>query len=301
MSRLSPYPDVGDINGPFLGSLAVSEGALTPNQLRSPCFQRLFQNVYVPSGYEHTHDLRCRAAALVAPAEAVLTGNSAAVVHGFPFALDADPVEFVVPERARFACQRGMHIRRTTLLRIDSEPWNDIGLATPLRTTLDILTNLRLRRSFPRVVGELDALLRAGFVTREGLAAYLKPRRDHGIVRARRALAFSDPRAESIPESELRVWLALGDLKPVPQFEVHAGGHLLGRLDLAFEDVKLAVEYDGEWHRDGPQPELDAQRRAAIEAEGWAFVVVTKEQLYGDPKSVVVRVRDAIRRRDVVS
>jgi very-short-patch-repair endonuclease len=295
------YPDVGDINGPFLGSLAVSEGALTRNQLRSPWFRRLYRNVYVPMGYDRTHELRCRAAALVAPPEAVLTGNSAATVHGFDLALDDDPVEFVVPERSRFVCQRGMHIRRTVIRGIDSTPWHDIGLATPLRTTLDILTNTRLRRSLPRTVGLLDALLHGGFVTRVGVEAYLRRRRDHGIVRARRALALCDERAESIPESELRVWLNLAGLKPTPQWEVRTEGCLLGRLDLAFESEKVAVEYDGEWHREGSQPEFDARRRAAIQAEGWVFVVITKDELYGDPKGTVARVQDAIRRRVAVS
>src|SRR6266496_178885 len=282
MSRFDEFTDIGDINGPFLGSLAVSEGALTRNQLRSPVFQRLFQNVYLPAGYEQTHEMRCRAAALIVPPEAVLTGNSAAAVRGFPFARGTDPVEFVVPETSRFTCQRGMNIRRTTIKGIDSTPWQGIGLASPLRMTLDILTNTRVPRSFPRAVGELDALLNAGTVTREGVEAYLRPRRDHGIVRARRALSLCDARAESIPESELRVWLSLADLRPTPQWEVRIGDSLLGRLDLAYEDLKVAGEYDGEWHQDGEQPMLDARRRAAIEAEGWVFVVVTKEELYDD-------------------
>ncbi|MDT7800422.1 MAG: hypothetical protein QOI78_3855, partial [Actinomycetota bacterium] len=73
-------------------------------------------------------------------------------------------------------------------------------------------------------------------------------------------------------------------------------GVFLGRLDLAFQEQKLAVEYDGEWHLEGSQPRRDELRRAAIEAEGWHFVVVTKADLYGEPKRVVEVVRAALSR-----
>jgi very-short-patch-repair endonuclease len=162
---------------------------------------------------------------------------------------------------------------------------------------MDILANTRLHRSFPRVVGLLDALLHAGFIDRDELETYLKHRHDHGIVRARRAFALADSRAESIPESEVRVWLRLHDIDAEPQVDVHRGTVFLGRLDLAIRKAKLAVEYDGAWHAEGGQPLLDAQRRALIEAEGWKFIVITKEELYADPKAMVHRVRTALQDR----
>ncbi len=289
--------DPGDLTGPFLGGQAVSEGWLSKEQLYSPLFRRLFHRVHVPAGIPLTHELRCAAAALVAPPDAVLTGCSAAVVRGFGLVTEREPVEFIVPERARFIAQRGMHIRRTKYPDIDSEPWRDIGLATPLRMAFDILINTRLHRSLPRVVGLLDVLVRGGAVDLAALATFVKRRHDHGVVRARKALELADSRAESIPESELRVWLRLGGLEPEVQFEVYERGLFLGRLDLAFPRCKLAVEYDGEWHGEGDQPRLDAERRARMRAVGWDFVVVTKDQLYGDPAGVVDLVRDQLARK----
>jgi very-short-patch-repair endonuclease len=300
VTRYNAADNFGDINGPFLGSHAISEGLLTKNQLRSLLVRRLFQNVYLPTGYPPTHEVRCKAAALVVPREAVLTGCSAAVIRGFQFVLDDDPVEFVVPEAARFVHQRGMHIRRSIRGDIESEPWREIGIATPLRMTMDILTNTRLHRSFPRVVGMLDALLHAGVIERDALGEYLERRHDNGIVRARKAFAFSDGRAESIPESEVRVWLRLGDIPTEPQLEIYQDGIFLGRLDLAIEEIKLAVEYDGAWHLEGDQPALDAARRAAIEAAGWEFIIVTKDDLLA-PRRMIARVRDALRRRSAMS
>ncbi|UOX87326.1 hypothetical protein MUY14_37255 [Amycolatopsis sp. FBCC-B4732] len=287
--------DLVDFAEPFVGSQAVAEDVLTPHALRSPLFTRLFRNVYVASTAEVTHSMRCRAAALLAPVDAVLSGCSAAAVRGLELVGSRDLVEFIVPEQLVFDRQAGLHIRRTSRAKIDSEPWDGIRLATPLRLVLDTLTNTKLHRSLPRVVGYLDAFLHSGLVDLVELCDYLQPRRDNGMVRARKAVALADARSESIPESELRVWLTIAGLKPEVQVEVVAGaGDFLGRLDLAFPAQKLAVEYDGEWHLGGIQPRLDAQRRAAIESEGWRFVVVTKTDLYGEPKRVVETVKAAL-------
>ncbi|WP_410581563.1 endonuclease domain-containing protein [Amycolatopsis sp. lyj-108] len=290
----SHYAEVADFSGPFLGSRAISEGDLTRSQLRSGPYNRLFQNVYVPIRIPQDHVLRCKAAILAAPAGAVLTGCSAATVRGFPFALDSDPVEFVIPEEEGFHFQRGMHLKRSRLIGGDFEPWRDGRIASPLRMTMDILANTRLHRSFPRVVGLVDALLHTGFVEREQLENYFEHRHDHGIVRARKALALSDARAESIPESEVRIWLRSHDIEAEPQVEVYRDRRFLGRLDLAIRKAKLAIEYDGAWHLEGEQPLFDAERRALMEADGWRFVVITKEELYGDPKGMVARVKTAL-------
>jgi very-short-patch-repair endonuclease len=284
--------DLVDFDEPFIGTHAVAEDALTLRTLRSPLFTRLFRNVYVASTTEVTYSMRCRAAALLAPADAVLSGCSAAAVRGLELAGPQDPVEFVVPEDLEFDRQAGLHIRRSSRRPIDSEPWGGIRLATPQRLVLDTLTNTGLHRSLPRVVGYLDAYLRSGLVNLAEFKSYLKPRRDNGVARARRAVKLADARAESVPESELRVWLTVAGLKPEVQVDVMTGtGIFLGRLDLAFPAQKLAVEYDGEWHLEGAQPRLDAQRRRAIEAEGWRFVIVTKAGLYGEPKRVVATVK----------
>src|SRR5215217_1213959 len=144
------------LNGPFLGSHSMSEGVLTKKQLYSPLFRRLFHNVYLPAGIPITHELRCRAAALAAPEQAVLTGVSAAVIHGLDLAKADDPIEFVVPESARLRYQSGMHVRRTKIQEVTSENWKGIRIATPLRMTMDMLTNTKLHKSLPRAVGLLD-------------------------------------------------------------------------------------------------------------------------------------------------
>lgn len=290
---------LGHISGPFAGSAAMAEGWVTEKQLRSPLFVRLFHNVYVPAAIPITHELRCRAVAAIAPPEAVVTGLSAAAVYGLRLAGSHEPVEVLLPEGINFRAQRGINIRRTRRETVTAEPWHGVRLAGHARLALDMLTNTRLHRSFPRVVGYCDSLVRAGFVDGRALAAWLRTRHDNGIVRARQAVELLDARAESVPESEVRVWLAMNGLHPEPQVDVRTEtGVFLGRLDLAFREYRVALEYDGQWHFSDEQRRHDIERRARMTAAGWQFVLVTSEELYGDPHGMVTRVREALRRRE---
>lgn len=282
--------------GPFLGSRARVEGLVTDTQLRSGLVVRLFRDVYLPAAIPVTHELRCRAAALIAPGEAMLTGCSALAVRGLELVSPYEPVEILVPEFLRFTPRRGLDIRQRVVCVDEQEPWRGIRLATPVRAIVDMLTNTTLRKSLPSAVALLDAVLRAGIMGQRELEAELATRHDHGIVRARRIVELADPRAESIPESEVRVLLVLSGLHPVPQLNVYAGARFLGRVDLAFEEARLAVEYDGEWHEDGDQPRQDAQRRARLEAAGWTIIVVTRRWLRDDPRGIVRAVWDALPR-----
>ncbi|KQS73475.1 hypothetical protein [Modestobacter sp. Leaf380] len=74
-----------------------------------------------------------------------------------------------------------------------------------------------------------------------------------GWRRAERAVGLADARAaslpESLPESRTRVHLALAGLVAVPQFEVRDDeGRWPARVDLAFPELRVALERDGAWH-----------------------------------------------------
>src|SRR5690349_4910756 len=110
-------------SGLFRGSEAIGEGVLTPRQLTDGPFRRVLRTVYMPANEPLAYLTKCRAAALIAPPDAVLTGRSAAAVRGLDLAVTTDPVEFVVRERNRFGPVRELRIRRTTLDPGDYEPW----------------------------------------------------------------------------------------------------------------------------------------------------------------------------------
>jgi hypothetical protein len=95
----------------------------------------------------------------------------------------------------------------------------------------------------------------------------------------RRVAALADPRAESPPESLVRVLLTLGGLpRPVPQYVIlDQGGRFVARVDLAWPEVRLAGEYDGayrpaEWNGEHPWRALRrVQRGGPFHSRGSAI------------------------------
>jgi len=298
---MSTTPDLDHLPDVFRGSDARKAGLITAGQLRGPSVRRLFQDVYAPAHIVVTHELRCRGAALIAPEKAVLTGRSAATVMGVELAQPLDPVEFAVPEKSRFGPIDGMHIRRTEVVSKESRQWAGIRIAKPVRIALDLLLRLSPRkrgwvRRLRIGVPDLDVFLRSGLVRRSALERQVWGRRNRGIRLARHAVQLADPRAESLPESELRVILTVGGFRPKPQHNVRKKRVFLGRLDLAIEESKVAIEYDGRWHNTPDQVIHDRERRQRLMAEGWAFVIVDSDQLATDYSGIVERVRAATER-----
>lgn len=282
----------GDLPRVFVGSEAVAEGLLTAKQLRGPYVRRILTGVYAPIWVQRTHALKCEGAALVLPKEAVITGRSAATIRGADLAFYEDPVEIIADPDLRVSRRWGIDLRRTEIALHERTPWNGAGLASAERMALDLL----LDRPLPEAVADLDVVLRRGLVSADALARMLPRRRDHGIVQARKALALSDPRAESRPESMVRVWLALDNLFPDLQVWIHNEAGRLACVDLAFEDLKIAIEYDGDWKNDRWVLNRDRARLNAVYAAGWHVVFVTKEMLR-NPKLMVATVRAAIAMR----
>lgn len=280
-----------DLAGVFRGSVAVAEGAITTRQLRGSSVRRLFRDVYVPAGADVDHRVRCAGAALIAPPDAVISGRSAATLHGVPLAEARDPVHVVIPEDSRFSSgTRRLAVRRAPVRRDECRPWREIWLATAQRTALDLV----LARPLLDGVADLDQCLRAGLVDLELLRRDVAQRHDRGIVVARQAVELADPRAESPPESRVRVLLVLGGLDPVPQYVVYGTRGFVARVDLAFPAAKLAVEYDGAWHGDPLRVGPDRERLNRLRAAGWTVIFVTAGMLRDNPGSIVRDVRAAL-------
>lgn len=283
---------ISELSGPFRGSEAIAAGVVTRKQLAAPRYRRVFRDVYVPAATALTHELRCECAALVLPADAVITGRSAATLLGVQLALPGDPVEVVAGLQTRLFRRTGVDLRRCEVRADEAQPWSRIGLATRRRTAFDLL----LDRALPDAVADFDAVLGAGLVGRAEMELFLAGRHDRGIVAARRALELADPRAQSRPESRLRVHLVLDGLSPEVQFRVHHAGRWVATVDLAFPRHRLAVEYDGVWHGAPMQVGSDRERLNRLHAAGWKVVFVTREHLR-DPHRMICTVRAALQVR----
>lgn len=277
----------------FRGSHALAEGVVTAKQLKSGLYRRLVRDVYADPALVADHMLFARGAALVMPADAVLGGRSAAGWFGAPFASPVDPVLVIVPPRSAWRGPSGVRVHRSDVADEEVTTWEEDGtrLTTPLRTAWDVAA----LETVPTAVGILDGMVRTGHLDLEGL------RRRHGAARGRwRAsrvavvLPLVDGRSQSPPESWVRVACVRAGLPaPVPQFVVLASGEFLGKVDLAWPDHRLIVEYEGAHHFDDLQIRRDDRRYERLVAAGWRVIRLSAADLR-DMEAVVGRIARAL-------
>ena len=279
----------------FLGRRMCEQGVLTPDQLRSAAWRRLFRGVYADAALPDTHGLRLAGTALLLPPTAVVAGRSAAWLLGARDAAGAeDPVEVLVPRRHRFGPVTGLPIRHGEFDVDDVVVQRGLRHTAALRTACDVARWETLAEAVVR----LDLMLARGLVT----PAELRVRVDGlaggpGGRRALRATELADGRAESPQESRTRVLLASAGLVLVPQFEVRDdGGRWVARVDLALPELRIAVEYDGVWHGETGQFARDRQRLNRLTQAGWLVLHLTAADLRR-PDEVVTRLRALIASR----
>ncbi|MGY1773059.1 DUF559 domain-containing protein [Blastococcus sp. SYSU D00813] len=278
------------LTGVFVGSHAVAEGLLTRAQLRRRSYRRLVHGVYADPGLEFDHQLVCRGVALLLPPGAAIGGHSAAAWWGAPFARATDPVTVVCPEDVRWSGPRGVRVHRTVLAPGDVTVVDAVPVTSVLRTAWDVAALERLSTS----VAALDGMVRSEEVTLDDLAALAAAGSGRwGASRVRRAVPLVDPSAESPPESWVRVALVLAGLQPRSQYEVFADGAFVARVDFAWPEVRLALEYDGEHHFTGTQIDVDQERLDALAAAGWRVIRLSAADLR-DLAAVVRRVQEAL-------
>ncbi|GAY09352.1 hypothetical protein TOK_3311 [Pseudonocardia sp. N23] len=213
-------------------------------------------------------DLRVRAIAayLNADGKGLLAGWAAAELLGASCAPASAPVEIVLPGSDRRP-RPGLRVHRFRPHPGETRSVDGIDLTSPLRTAYDLARREPLLRAVPAV----DALARVG---RFEPSAVLALARRHPGVRGTRRLPrvveLADARAESPGESRTRVAILLAGLPaPVPQ---HPVGRY--RLDLAYPQVALGIEYDGSDHRTPGRARRDLRREAELARAGWEMVHV---------------------------
>jgi very-short-patch-repair endonuclease len=91
---------------------------------------------------------------------------------------------------------------------------------------------------------------------------------------------------------------------PEPQTQVPvlgSHGRVLYRLDMGWEEVKVALEYDGRHHIERQEKwHADLLRREDCESREWRFVVATSPDLYVGPHQTLGRVRTTLSDRGFV-
>jgi hypothetical protein len=278
---------------PFVASDVVAEGLLTRRQLAGDTWRRLLPGIYAWARLRIDHPMRCLAAGLFLRGRGAVSGRDAAALWGADALVRGATIEVTVPEPTRLRAPAGLTIVRSPLPRGDVAARAGIPVTTPVRTAFDVSRRLPIIEA----VVTVDAMLAARLITPDTLAATASARpRWPGLSTLRRVLELCDGNAESPQESRLRLVLIAGGLpRPVCQHEVYDGsGAFVARLDLAYPDLKLAIEYEGDHHRGREVFQRDLRRINRLRALGWTVLRFGAADIYREPIRIIALVKIAL-------
>lgn len=285
--------------GPFRAADALAKGLLTRTMLRGPTWRRLYRGIYVAADVPIDHRLRCQAAALLLPPGGAVGLLSAAALWDVPLLRDDAPVTVVVPPGVSLRSQDLLVVRRAALPPEDLDVLFDVPVTSVSRTAFDIA------RRLPRTdaVVALDAMFHRRKAYPDRIAAYLDA---HpwwpGVAQAREVLDLSDARAESPMESRMRLLFHDAGLPtPTPQFKIFRSmpdgrRKFVARPDLVYEEWQLALEYDGDHHRERTTHRFDMERQNELTLMGWTVIRFNADDILRFPDRTVAVVRAALRR-----
>lgn len=180
--------------------------------------------------------------------------------------------------------RKGVAGHRMMLSPTDVGKLDGVPVTTPARTWLDLASMVGLEDLVVAADHFICSQSRSFGPRKEALCSpedlqdqVLANPGARGIRTARRALELCRVGADSAPETRLR--LAIGRLalpEPVLRYVVlDPTGWELAWPDIAFPDLKVAVNYDGRHHLQERQRESDIRRDESLAAIGWTSVTVT--------------------------
>ena len=296
---LPPAPLLGPefplpVDRPFTTAQAVEAGISKKVLARlhaAGLVRRMLRAVHVAAQAPDDLLTRSRALALVVPEGAVVVDWTAMWLHTgmLPFGqhVEVPPVSlFRLPGQGRLRnalCVSG----ERALIPEDLTIVQELMVTTELRTAWDLGRFSRRDDA----IGGLDRLLRTGAFTRDALIDGVERfARQRGVVQLRDLAPRADPRAESGPESVLRLrWDDLSSLpRPTPQVPIEHTPGGTWWLDLGVRDLRFAVEYDGEEHHSSEADRKhDADRRDWIrEHRRWIIEPVRRHNIFGPTRDI---------------
>jgi very-short-patch-repair endonuclease len=293
MSRIAAVPP--DINAaPFRASRAIAAERVSGSMLRGAQWRRLYFDVYIhASAFDpDDHDMWCAGAALILTGGACLGGWSAAHLWGVSVAPANAPVWVNVPLRGRMRSQNRLHLRRTPLGPTDRDRVRTLPVTSGVRTAFDLARCL----PEPEALIALDALchelVKVDELERLATDRWSWP----GTCQLRTLLPLIEPATESPMETRVRLLIIRARLpRPEVQVEVRsAEGHFIGRVDLGYRRWKIAIEYEGDHHRERHQYQLDVTRLNDLRDNGWLVLRFTSYDVFRTPDRLVRQVARAI-------
>jgi hypothetical protein len=267
------------------------EAGISRGVLRGPRYQRVLGPVYAEARAAVTPQLLAEAALLLTP--------GAAVSHHTALSLWTDDVR-AGDTNVHVTVRRDPHqvLPRVAGLRVHEVQHLDLvlraglPLTSPERTFLDLAPYCDLTE----LVTAGDSLARHTYTQPEHLIDLTTSALGiRHVRRARQAAALVRSGVDSPMETRLRLLLVLAGLpEPVVGHVVNdSAGGWVAKPDLAYPDIKHAIEYDGKHHLvDARQWRQDIRRRENLEREGWLVRVITSHDLLQAPQTVVARIAE---------
>lgn len=245
------------------------------------------RGVYAAAQAPNDPLMRAAALALVLPPDAVVVDRTAAWLHGVDAlrrsAAHAPPPLDVIHLTDTRMNRPEVDGRRRGLIPADITTVHGISVTTGLRTALDCG---RLLWRFDGLA-VIDGFVRLG-VPQELMVAELgRFKGFRGVIQLRYLVSIADGRAESGPESALRLhWYDAGLGRPECQWWIYSdSGAPLFRIDIADPAARYGAEYDGEqFHTLDEDTEHDEERRDWLERHrGWKIDPFRKDPVFSKP------------------
>jgi hypothetical protein len=291
-----------DRHGIFARRHALAAG-LTEKQieqrLEAGLWKPVFHSAYRITGAPESWRGRLLAACWAGGFRAVASHRSASALWGLAGGRRS------IPEVSCPRWQRGRHdgivVHETKAVDpVDLTSVAAIPVTTPERTLLDL--GAVCHESVVEMA--LDASESRGLVSggslRRTLARLGRPGRNGaGVLRRLLIAHFGRP---AVPESEMETMLFQvlrrnGLPEPVPQYEIRDNGVFVARVDAAYPELRIAIEYDSAKHHAGRRKLIcDNERRNRLWAVGWFPVTATFPDLKNGGAVLCSAIRGARRR-----
>lgn len=188
-------------------------------------------------------------------------------------------------------------VHQATGLRVASPATTWAMLGAVFRHPYDLVAAGDAFIRVQRMPGPWTRAMPPPLATRDQLEAAVRAGRRVGRPALRAALPLLRTGSASRPESWTRLTLCEAGLpEPVIDHDVYDNrGEFIGCVDLAYPELKIAIEYEGDHHRLDPATwNRDLAKHDALQAAGWRVIRVSRTMLFARPNELVARVRAAV-------
>lgn len=274
----------------------LARDGVTPSRVRAGDLDRIHGVRVVRGAGPLTPVDRCRMLALRLRDDAVFSHTTAALLYGAPLDLrwERSPrIHVTVPADEASPHARTVHGHHAPIPSEDVAEVHGLRVTTAGRTWCDLAGMLDVADLV--AVGDFLIHHRGPLTTiRELTRRVQRMTGRRGVRSAREAVTLLHDRAESRPESHLRVILVRAGLHPEINHvlvDTETGKEV--RPDFLLREENLILEYQGDYHRTRDQWRKDMTRRSQFEAQGRRVMELNADDLR-DPAELVGRIHALI-------